>query len=97
MTGVRKRRLRAVGSVLLAALLLVPVLAAGHRHASHAPCAACVVTHHTPVVQTSVVALAGPTQVVLGVDVGGASAPAAGSVRAAASRGPPARLLALGS
>jgi hypothetical protein len=45
-----------VGSVVLAALLLVPLLLRGHHHwSSHdpaaRPCAACVVAQHSPAVQ----------------------------------------------
>jgi hypothetical protein len=51
----RKRRaLSWVGSVVLAALLLVPLTLAGHHHdgdAASRACATCVVMQHSPAVQ----------------------------------------------
>jgi len=95
----RQRRLRDLGSVLLALLLLVPVVASGHRHSAHATaaCAACAVTHHTPVVSTSGVAVPMAATVVVGVEVVSALAPTAPSVRHATGRGPPSLFRALDS
>jgi len=94
MAAIRQRRLRALGSVLLVALLLVPVLATGHRHPGNttAPCAACVVTQHTPVVSPALFFLPTATLVVLGVEPVESAAPAEPAVRHATSRGPPALL-----
>ena len=48
----RRRVLMRVRSVVLAALLLVPLVASGHHHAADAPsagpCALCLATHHAP-------------------------------------------------
>jgi hypothetical protein len=53
-----------VGSVVLAALLLVPLALRGHHHWSHDPaarsCAACVVAQHSPAVQAPPVAPEAP-------------------------------------
>ena len=94
MATTRQRRLRALGSALLVALLLVPVLATGHRHTGNAtaPCAACVVTQHTPVVSPALLSVPTATLVVLGVESVGSAAPAEPAVRHATSRGPPALL-----
>ena len=91
MTTTRQRRLRALGSILLVALLLVPVLATGHRHAAHAaaPCAACVVTQHTPVVSPALLSVPAATLVVVGVEPIESAAPAEPVVRHATTRGPP--------
>jgi hypothetical protein len=98
MVSMRQRRVRGIGSLLLALLLLVPVVASGHRHAGHAtPCAACAVTHHTPVVSASGITMPATTPVVLGVESPSALAPTAPSVRLATGRGPPSLLRALGS
>jgi len=48
-----------VGSIVLAALLLVPLALRGHHHwndPASRPCAACVVAQHSPAVQTPPVA-----------------------------------------
>ena len=99
MAVLRQRRLRGLGSLLLALLLLVPVVASGHRHTggSTAPCAACAVTHHTPVVSAPAVALPTAARMVVGVELAAATAPAAPSVRHATGRGPPSLLRALGA
>jgi hypothetical protein len=95
MVSVRQERRRVLGALVLAALLFVPVIASGHYHAGHvaAPCAACAVTRHTPVVSASVAMVVVSLPIVVGVEPLAARAPLAPSVRDATSRGPPARLL----
>jgi hypothetical protein len=94
MATTRQRRLRAPGSALLVALLLVPVLATGHRHVGHAtsPCAACVVTQHTPVVSPGLLSVPTAILVVVGVEPVESAPPPEPAVRHATSRGPPAPL-----
>jgi hypothetical protein len=59
----RKRRvLKLVGSIVVAALLLVPLALGGHHHdgpASRA-CATCVVAQHSPAVQAAPLGLDAP-------------------------------------
>jgi hypothetical protein len=89
--GGAERLSRLVARLLLVSLLLVPLIASGHHHASHPlsqPCASCVVTHHT-------VAVAEPfpvpvfVPVLLGVDHPVFEAVAAPVERAVSNRGPP--------
>src|SRR5262245_27411005 len=53
-----------VGSIVLAALLLVPLALRGHHHWNHdpaaRPCAACVVAQHSPAVHAPPVVLDAP-------------------------------------
>jgi hypothetical protein len=95
MTTMRQRRLRALGSMVLAALLLVPVLASGHHHAAHpaVPCATCAVTQHTPVVSAPAVATPSAAPVVVALVPVAVSAPVEPARRRGISRGPPAPLL----
>ena len=60
----RKRRAPSwVGSVVLAALLLVPLTLGGHHHdggAANRACATCVVVQHSPAVQAPLLGLDAP-------------------------------------
>jgi len=85
-----------LASAFVALLLLVPLFASGHFHASHAtaPCAACAVTQHTPVVGTAAMAIATSAALVVAFDVVPVAMPVGPAVRQPATRGPPAILLA---
>lgn len=97
VTTARRRRVRTIGSLILAALLTVPLVASGHFHAhTAAPCATCAVTQHTPVVSVPIVVIHAATTVVGDVEIAPSIAPVAPSVRRATERGPP-PLRALGS
>jgi hypothetical protein len=91
MASMRQRRVRGVGSLLLALLLLVPVAASGHRHTGHSgtPCATCAVTNHTPVVHAAGIALPATDRVVLGVETASSATPVTPSIRHATGRAPP--------
>jgi hypothetical protein len=63
MSRVRHRLTRRAASLLLLALLMVPVALRGHAHANHAvqsACAACLVAHHTPTTSAAPVATVQP-------------------------------------
>jgi hypothetical protein len=89
------RRLRILRALFLSALLLVPALASGHHHATHpaAPCAACAVTHHTPVTMAPVVAAPAIAELVVGVRLVAVTQPRDPATRSATGRGPPAAVL----
>ena len=95
MATTRRRPFRRLASLLLAALLLVPVVASAHLHVEHGakPCATCAVTQHTPVVQTGAMPAPAPAPVVVGLEPADATAPRDPAVRYATSRGPPSRLV----
>jgi len=61
----QRRVLSNLGSIVLAALLLVPLALRGHHHGDNDPatraCAACVVAQHTPAVHASPVGLDAPS------------------------------------
>jgi hypothetical protein len=99
MASMRQRQVRGLGAVVFALLLLVPVVASAHRHVGHAtaPCAACAVTHHTPLVSAPAVVMPTAAPVVVRIEPPSASLPAEPAVRAATERGPPSSLRALGS
>ena len=87
-----------MGSLVLAALLTVPLVASGHFHVHTAtPCATCAVTQHTPVVSVAGVALHATTVLVADVEIAPATAPARSAVRRPTERGPPRGLLSQGS
>jgi len=69
MQHLRRRSLRRWSSLLLVALLLVPIAFSGHRHAADAAqdgnCAICVVVHHLPAASAPVVAHVAPVLVAL--------------------------------
>ncbi len=93
MVAMRQRRLRYLGAIALAALLIVPVLSSGHWHAAHAataPCAACVATQHTPVVSAPAMTTPTCVAIVTGVEAVPVQLPAGPVVGRAVSRGPPA-------
>jgi hypothetical protein len=93
------RRKRLLGSLLLAALLLVPALAIGHHHATHtaSPCATCMATQHSPLASTPVVVVSSGRAVILGVEAVALTLPAEPPLRRAAGRGPPSLLLVQGA
>ncbi len=88
------RRRRLLGSLVLAALLLVPALASGHHHAGDptAPCAACVATHHSPLAQAPAVVAPAVRPVVVRIVAVGADLPATPPLGRAAGRAPPSQL-----
>ena len=94
MAIVRQQRIRIVGSLLLAAILLVPLVASGHDHATHASarCATCVATQHTPVVAGSIVPVPVTALLVLGVERERATSPGRPAVQQPTGRGPPSLL-----
>lgn len=87
-----------MGSLVLAALLTVPLVASGHFHVhTAAPCATCAVTQHTPVVNVAGVTVQTATVVVADVEIAAATAPVGPAVRRATERGPPRGFLSQGS
>jgi hypothetical protein len=61
--GAASDRPSAVGVVLLAALILIPLLAAGHIHSASdgkVSCAVCIVAHDSPLAVEGVVAIVAP-------------------------------------
>jgi len=63
MKPLRHRGSRLASVFFLAALLLVPLLEAGHSHGDRdlaKPCATCVATHHSPAAATPIVTASAP-------------------------------------
>lgn len=87
-----------LGPTFLALLLLVPLFTSGHFHASHAvaPCAACAVTQHTPVVGTPAIAMVTSVALIVAVDAVAVAVPVGPAVRQPTTRGPPAIHLSQG-
>jgi hypothetical protein len=66
MRSSRPSGIRFAGALLFAVLVLVPLVESGHSHASRdlaAPCATCVVAHHSPAAAAPTIALAAATGV----------------------------------
>jgi hypothetical protein len=96
MGSMRQRLIQYAGRVLLISLLLAPIVASGHNHATHPraqPCATCVATHHAPVVGVPPVAFEAAAPLVLSVERVVATRPMVPAHRSAPSRAPPSSLL----
>jgi hypothetical protein len=92
MTTVRQRAARFLRAAAFAALLLVPVVESGHRHATDAPnvpCSVCVVVHHAPIAFATVVAVAATEVSLFSALVSITRAPAAVERRTVCGRAPP--------
>ena len=96
MRSPRQRLIRYGAPLLLIGLLLAPIVASGHGHATHPstqPCATCVAVHHTPVVAVTPVVARASAPVVLRVERFVAPRPMAPEYRSATGRAPPSSLL----
>ena len=89
----RQRVVTSVRSVVLVALLLVPLVASGHHHAtdgrSAASCALCVVTHHAPAVVAAPPTATAPTALQLAAPLQPIAAPPHRVPSSVAGRAPP--------
>jgi hypothetical protein len=99
MRGLRRPNRRRLSALLFVALLLVPLVFSGHRHANEvAPasgCATCVAVHHVPAISGPVVAHVTPLLVALRLH-GTDSAALPGDARPVAlGRAPPSSSIAL--
>jgi hypothetical protein len=63
MRGLRQRALRRAGTLLMVALLAVPIVARAHTHrdlGAARSCPTCVAVHHSPVIVVPAIGAAAP-------------------------------------
>jgi hypothetical protein len=89
----RQRVFTSVRSVVLVALLLVPLVSSGHHHAPDArsagSCALCVVTHHAPAIVTALPSAPAPSALQLAAVSEPIAAPPHRVPSSVAGRAPP--------
>ncbi len=89
----RQRVVTSVRSVVLVALLLVPLVSSGHHHGADArsagSCALCVVTHHAPAVVAALPTAPAPTALQLAAPLQPVAAPPHRVPSSVAGRAPP--------
>lgn len=93
MQRTRLRHWRRLSALLFVALLLVPIVFSGHRHANDVAqantCATCVAVHHVPAAAPPVLATIAPVLIALRLPCAPPAMLTADARPLAVSRGPP--------